>query len=204
MNADLDFLCETILHVSEVNENIEVIASELKKRGTAHDRTKLQKLEFEAFVSTRKQFKKANYGTSEYQKCVDTAKPAVDHHHAKNRHHVEYHSNGINDMTLIDLAEMLSDWKAAERRSPDKELKDTLSYAFTRYGVDKQLSCILTNTLVDLKWIKGAPPIIQEDIQDNNARVPCTKCKPYNKCSQGFSGKCRSIPCMLAQHRYLK
>lgn len=65
MNKEFDFLCDTILHVSEVSENMEIIASELRKRGISHDRTKFQSLEFDAFVSTREQFKRANYGTPE-------------------------------------------------------------------------------------------------------------------------------------------
>ena len=35
----------------------------------------------------------------------------------------------------------------------------------------------------------------------NSAMVPCLVCKPMYKCTQGFSGKCRCIPCMLAQHQ---
>ena len=35
----------------------------------------------------------------------------------------------------------------------------------------------------------------------NSAMVPCHACKPMYKCTQGFHGKCRCIPCMLAQHQ---
>ena len=63
MDNKSDFLCDVLLHISEVKENLEVVSSELKKRGLAHDRTKLQELEFDAFVSTREKFKKANYGS---------------------------------------------------------------------------------------------------------------------------------------------
>ncbi len=167
MNTELDFLCETILHVSEVSENMEVIASELRKRGIAHDRTKFQSLEFDAFVSTREQFKKANYGTPEYQACVDAVKPAVDHHHQNNQHHTGFHPNGVSDMSLIDLAEMVADWKAAERRSPDKKLVDTLDYAFNKYGIGEQLGRILKNTLMSFGWIEEAPSMAQEARQDN-------------------------------------
>ena len=167
MNNEFDFLCETILHVSEVSENIETIASELRKRGIAHDRTKFQSLEFDAFVSTRDKFKKANYGTPEYQECVDIVKPAVDHHHANNKHHTGFHANGINDMTLVDIVEMIADWKAAERRSPDKKLVDTLDYAFSKYGIGVQLGRILKNTMLGLGWIENAPSMAQEARQNS-------------------------------------
>ena len=49
---------------------------------------------------------------------IDTKfKPAIDHHYANNRHHPEHWPNGINDMTLMDLIEMLADWKAATARN---------------------------------------------------------------------------------------
>jgi len=153
MNMELDFLCDTLLHISEVKENLEEFASELRKRGEAHDRTKLQQLEFNGFVSTREKFKKANYGSHEYQECIELTKPAVEHHYKNNRHHTGFHKNGINDMNLVDIVEMVADWKAAARRSPDKKLIDTLDYAKKKYEIDDQLFKIIQNTLNDLKWI---------------------------------------------------
>ena len=153
MDNSLDFLCDVVLHISEVQENLETIASELRKRGFAHDRTKFQALEFDAFVSTRDKFKRANYGSKEYQECVDIVKPAVDHHYQNNRHHTGFHEYGINDMTLIDIIEMICDWQAAARRSPDKELKDTLDYAYKKYEIGEQFGRIIKNTFKELGWI---------------------------------------------------
>lgn len=149
-----DFLCDTILHVSEVQENLEQISSDLRKRGFAHDRTKFQAFEFDSFVYNREKFKKANYGTPEYQECVELVKPAVEHHHHNNSHHTEFYDNGINGMNLMDLCEMIADWKAAARRSPDLDLVDTLDYAYKKYGIGTQLGEIIANTLVRLGWIE--------------------------------------------------
>jgi len=154
MDNTFDFLCDIILHVSEVQENLEIIASELRKRGYAHDRTKFKELEFDAFVSTRDDFKKANYGTPEYQELIECVKPAVDHHYKNNRHHTGYHENGVDDMTLIDLMEMICDWQAAARRSPDNKFKDTLGFAYEKYNISEQLAKIITNTLKEMGWIK--------------------------------------------------
>src|SRR5574343_1565349 len=109
MNTELDFLTETVLHISEVQEYLEKMATELRQRGHAHDRTKLQEPEFSAFVSTRDEFKKANYGSPEYQALCDVIKPAIDHHYANNRHHTAFYEHGIYDMTLLDILEMLAD-----------------------------------------------------------------------------------------------
>ncbi len=153
MNVEHEVLCDTLLHIGEVQENLEQMASALRQRGIAHDRTKLQEVEFDTFVSTRPKFKKANYGSPEYQECVELAKPAVEHHYANNRHHTSCHENGISGMTLIDVIEMICDWKAAARRSPDKSLADTLDYAFNKYQIDPQLGRIITNTLHENGWI---------------------------------------------------
>jgi len=153
MDISMDVLCDTLLHISEVKAGLEKICSELKLRGLIHDSTKLQEPEFSSFVSTRPRFKQVNYGTPEYQKLTDEIKPAIDHHYENNRHHTVFFKNGINDMNLIDILEMISDWKAAERRSPDKKLIDTLGYAYKKYGISEQLAEIITNTLHYLNWI---------------------------------------------------
>lgn len=153
MDTAQDFLNDTLLHIGEVQENLEIFASFLRQRGLAHDRSKLEELEFDAFVGTREQFKKANYGSDEYAECMRLTKPAVDHHYTNNPHHTGFHNDGVNDMNLVDIIEMLCDWAAAARRSPDKELVDTMEYAFDKYGIDKQLEGIIRTTLSQLGWI---------------------------------------------------
>jgi len=159
MNMEFDFLCDTLLHVTEVAENLEICASNLRQRGYAHDRTKFQSMEFDAFVSTREKFKKANYGTPEYQECVDLVKPAVDHHYKNNRHHTAFYKNGIKDMTLFDIIEMLCDWRAANRRSPDLNFTESLNRCIKKYKISSELEMILRNTLLELRWYgESCPP----------------------------------------------
>jgi len=153
MNIEFDFLCDTMLHVGEVAENLEACASNLRQRGFAHDRTKFQPMEFDAFVSTREKFKKANYGTPEYQECVDLVKPAVDHHYQNNRHHTGYHTNGIKDMSLFDIIEMLADWRAANRRSPDLDFAESLKRCVKKYNISSELEKIIRTTLKELNWL---------------------------------------------------
>ena len=154
MKIDMEVLCDTLMHISEVKENLEKIAGELRQRGIAHDRSKLEEVEFDAFVKSRPKFKKANYGSPEYRECVEMIKPAVEHHYRNNRHHTGYwKERDINGMNLIDIIEMLADWKAAERRSPDKTLEDTFEFAFKKYKIEDQLAQIIKNTLKDLEWI---------------------------------------------------
>jgi len=153
MNTELEVLTDILIHIDEVRENLEEMIHDLRLRGIKHDRSKLQEPEFSIFVSTRPKFKKVNYGTKEYEEVSKEAYEAVRHHYDHNRHHVKHHVEGIYDMNLLDMLEMLADWKAAARRSPDLSFKDSLPRAFKKYGFDETLQCIFMNTLEYLGWI---------------------------------------------------
>jgi hypothetical protein len=77
-------------------------------------------------------------------------KVALDHHYSNNRHHPEYFENGINDMTLIDLIEMLCDWYAATQRHNDGDIFKSIEFNKTRFNMSDQLVSILTNTVNEL------------------------------------------------------
>lgn len=153
MNTELEVLTDVIMHVSEVTENLSQIRSDLEQRGIAHDRSKFEPFEFDAFVSTRPKFKKANYGTPEYQECVDLIKPSIDHHYAVNRHHTGFHEQGFAGMNLLDILEMLADWKAAARRSPSQSFAESLPKAYAKYGISKDMQIHIEATLKYLGWL---------------------------------------------------
>ena len=72
--------------------------------------------------------------------------PALAHHYANNRHHPEHHKNGVDDMTLIDVLEMLIDWKAASERHNDGNILKSIEKNADRFGLSPQLVKILENT----------------------------------------------------------
>jgi hypothetical protein len=53
---------------------------------------------------------------------------------------------GINGMTLIDLIEMLCDWKAAGLRHADGDIFRSIEINKERFGISEQLTQILENT----------------------------------------------------------
>jgi len=153
MNTELEVLTDTLRHISEVAENLAVMRSDLEQRGIKHDRSKLEEFEFDAFVKTRPKFKKANYGSPEYQECFDIIKPAIERHYCNNRHHTGFHEGGFADMNLLDILEMLADWKAASRRSPNLSFKDSLPKAFERYHIPENMQKHIIATLDYLGWL---------------------------------------------------
>lgn len=54
--------------------------------------------------------------------------------------------HGINDMTLIDIVEMLCDWKASTLRHNDGNLLKSIDTNAQRFGFDDQLKQIFINT----------------------------------------------------------
>jgi hypothetical protein len=74
-------------------------------------------------------------------------KPALDHHYAMNSHHPEHFATGIQGMSLLDVLEMLCDWKAATLRHNDGDIRRSIELNQKRFGYSDELKAILLNTL---------------------------------------------------------
>jgi len=73
-------------------------------------------------------------------------KPALDHHYANNSHHPQYFSNGFNGMDLIDVLEMLIDWKASGERHKDGNIYKSIEINQKRFGISESFCNVLTDT----------------------------------------------------------
>jgi len=138
---------DTLKHIHEVVKNLNIFITELIKRGEIHDASKLESPELEGYAVFACKLSNIEYGTPEYKKMLDDLKPVIEHHWSKNRHHAEHHKNGINDMDLVDLIEMISDWKAATLRNKNGNINKSLDNNVSRYGLTSQLEQILRNTI---------------------------------------------------------
>lgn len=137
---------DTFRHIERVRNLLNVCSIELLKRGELHDQTKLDHPEVELFTEYTPKLSGCTYGSEEYQGYLKAIKPALDHHYANNRHHPEHHKNGVNDMNLIDIMEMLCDWKAASERHHDGNIRKSIEINANRFGLSPQLVKILENT----------------------------------------------------------
>jgi hypothetical protein len=118
----------------------------LDMRGVKHDASKLESPEVEAFAENTNALANLTYGSEEYMTQLEKLKPTLEHHYAANRHHPEHFVNGVNDMTLIDILEMLCDWKASTLRQNDGNLLKSIEMNATRFGYDDQVKQIFINT----------------------------------------------------------
>ena len=92
------------------------------------------------------------YGSDEYRAALKEAKPVIEHHYATNSHHPEHYPDGITGMSLLDILEMLCDWKAASERTKQGSIAQSLAYNEQRFSIDAQLAIILQNTVRELNW----------------------------------------------------
>ena len=138
---------DTIKHIEKVRHYIRMMTDRLTTRGVNHDKTKLESPEVELFTEYTPRLASTQYGSEEYKESLAGLKPALDHHYANSRHHPEHFNKGIADMNLVDIVEMLCDWKAASERQRDGNLLKSIEQNAQRFGYDDQLKQIFLNTV---------------------------------------------------------
>jgi hypothetical protein len=137
---------DTFRHIERVRNLLNKCVAELLLRGELHDQTKMASPEVELFTEYTGKLATCTYGSDEYKSYLKAIKPALDHHYANNRHHPEHHKSGVNDMNLLDIIEMLCDWKAASERHNDGNIRKSIEINADRFGLSPQLVAILENT----------------------------------------------------------
>ena len=137
---------KTFRHIERVRNLLNACVLDLMKRGELHDQTKLESPEVELFTEYTSRLANSTYGSDEYKQFLKDIKPALDHHYANNRHHPEHHKNGVDDMNLLDIVEMLCDWKAASERHNDGNIRKSIEHNADRFNLSPQLVRILENT----------------------------------------------------------
>lgn len=138
---------ETMKHIEKVRKYLKVFTDKITNRGIDHDRVKLESPEVEIFAEYTPKLAGTTYGSEEYNTYLKEMKVALDHHYANCRHHPEHFAKGINEMTLVDLIEMLADWKAASERQNNGNILKSIELNAQRFGYDDQLKQILLNTV---------------------------------------------------------
>jgi predicted alpha/beta superfamily hydrolase len=153
MNTTYDSTADTIAHITRVQQLLEDAIQNLKTRQQTHDLSKLKDPEKTVFDEMTPKLKHSTYGSDEYRSFLDQMKPALDHHYAHNPHHPEHYPDGISGMSLLDLIEMLCDWKAAGERHANGSITNSLNINQTRFKIEHQLQSVLTNTAKEFNWI---------------------------------------------------
>ena len=134
-------------HVDIVGLFMTHLATQVLKRSREHDASKFQHPEEEIFAEYTPALKDIEYGSEEYNDCLKKMKPALDHHYANNSHHPEYNINGVDGMNILDILEMICDWKASSMRHDDGDIRKSIEINKNRFDMSDQLCNILNNTV---------------------------------------------------------
>lgn len=163
--TDYDSRPDTYEHIGRVRHYLTVCVGKLLDRASVHDASKLIEPELEAFDRMTPLLASLTYGTQAYKDSLTELGVALEHHYASNTHHPEHYGDGIAGMSLLDLLEMLVDWKAASERmrkpmpaAPGRaeapqysdDFLNSITLNQTRFGYTDELRTILENTAREL------------------------------------------------------
>lgn len=148
--SDYDCTEDVLKHRTKVGEFINKIIFQLSARACHHDQSKLLPPEKEIFDEYTQKLKSLTYDSDEYKLCLAEMNIALKHHYAVSLHHPESYADGISDMNLISIIEMLCDWKAASEQHEDGDIFKSIEICKKRFNISDQLAKILINTVKDM------------------------------------------------------
>lgn len=139
--ADLTEETKTLLtilrHQALVRRYLFRLVSQLQERALLHDLSKLQLDEFTGFVEINRVAREHKFGSPEYKASLGTNE-AVKLHLSRNSHHPEFYRDGIKDMSLLDLVEMVIDWLAASETYGQISFGESLQIQKERFGMSDE------------------------------------------------------------------
>lgn len=146
----------TVAHIRRVTELVREVADDLLRRGLLHDASKLRSPEKEIFDEFTPLLERLEYDSREYHDARAAMGVGLKHHYEANDHHPEHHENGVADMDLAQVVEMLCDWKASTERVKDGDLARSIERNAERFGYGDELKRLLLNTAERFGWLAGA------------------------------------------------
>ena len=142
-------------HRDRVAKYLTSIIQDLQQRAANHDNSKLEDDELIDYAAVHEEFDITPYGTPEYLAIKERIKPAIDRHFSINRHHPEHFENGIKGMDLVDLLEMVCDWRSAtQNHDVGSTMEKSIDFAVRKYSIGPDLEAILRNTARNYNLMK--------------------------------------------------
>jgi hypothetical protein len=150
-----DSLKDTYEHIQNVRKHGLKVLIDWIFRMDTHDQSKTEEPEKSMYDEFTPILKTLEYGTEEYNQTKAKMGDALLHHYQVNRHHPEYFQDSLDGMNLLDMLEMLTDWKAATSRmkSGTGDLKKSIEINAERFHMDEKIKLLLLNTASYLEWI---------------------------------------------------
>ena len=141
---------DTLEHIQNVRFKLYQVVNDLLQRALLHDMSKLETPEKEVYDKYAPMLRTLEYNSPEYKETLKKMKVGTDHHYAVSRHHPQYFADSVDGMNLVDLIEMIVDWKAAGERHKEKPTDIFRSIEINcddeHFKISPQLKQILLNT----------------------------------------------------------
>lgn len=146
---------DTLLHSLRVGGLLIELVTAMLGRATRHDLSKTEPPEVDGFDRAKWRLSTMAYDSPEYAASRADLADTLAHHYAHNPHHPEHHDRGVAGMTLVDLVEMLADWKAATERmrTGTGDIAKSIRINQVRFGMSDELTQILLNTAIAAGWV---------------------------------------------------
>jgi hypothetical protein len=146
---------DTREHIETVRRLLGEAVGNLQYRRRVHDQSKLEEPELSVFNEYTPKLRDSTYGSDEYKQFLAEMGEGLRHHYAVNDHHPEHHPHGVKDMDLVQVIEMLADWKAATLRHADGDLARSIRQNADRFGYGEEFERLLVNTAKRFGWLEG-------------------------------------------------
>jgi hypothetical protein len=153
MPSSYDSRPDTYAHIGEVRTRLLQVVRDLLARADRHDASKLAEPELGVFNEYTPKLRDSTYGSDEYKAFLVGMGEGLKHHYTQNDHHPEHHERGVMDMDLVQVIEMLVDWKAATLRVADGDLRRSIAQNAERFGYGQEFERLLTNTAERFGWL---------------------------------------------------
>lgn len=171
---------DTWQHIHIVQGLLGAVIADLQARALVHDQSKLSDPELATFNEYTPKLRDSTYGSDEYKAFLVGMGEGLEHHYMMNDHHPEHFiggdpvalysaghpasrwaqgryvtegQQGIHAMNLVQVTEMLCDWKAATLRHADGDLRRSIEQNAERFGYGDEIKRLLLNTAAALGWL---------------------------------------------------
>ncbi len=135
-------------HIRSVRRLLNKFADILRYKGEVHDKSKLEDPELYGWAAMDLE-PRYEYGSADYYDKLNRFADVFHHHYMVNSHHPEHFKNPEQEMTLIDMIEMLCDWFAYKENVPLEEGLKLIEDQCDRFNFSKTIKSLLTNTYTE-------------------------------------------------------
>ena len=134
-------LARGLRHIMTVQALLRRFARQLLNRADNHDLSKLTPDELGGMIEIDSIADKFGLNSPEYMAALSGT--AIKLHRSRYSHHPEYHLNGVEDMNIFDLVEMVCDWKVANQLRGHPEWKKSVGMMAERFSLSSEYALLV-------------------------------------------------------------